>query len=110
MNKTDHLTVRFNSELKRQGKELLNKLGFTHTDFVYMAYKQLVKEQKLPFKTPNNPDEFPKVKNDTLAVRFDTNLKKDGAKVLDGLEMTNSGFLRMAYRKLLEEQKIPFEI
>lgn len=50
MAKSDVLTLRINTNLKREGNELLDEMGLTPSSFVSMAYSQLVRERALPFE------------------------------------------------------------
>ena len=58
MAKSDVLTLRINTNLKREGNELLDEMGLTPSSFVSMAYSQLVRERALPFevKASEHPD------------------------------------------------------
>lgn len=58
MAKSDVLTLRINTNLKREGNELLDEMGLTPSSFVSMAYSQLVRERALPFevKASEQPD------------------------------------------------------
>lgn len=106
--KDDSFIIRINSDLKKQSKEVLSKLNLSYTDFIYLAYQKLVEMGRLPFDIPQNDNQISKTLDTSISIRFDSELKQQGNKILENLELTPAIFLRMAYRKLVEKQTLPF--
>ncbi|MBO5124395.1 MAG: type II toxin-antitoxin system RelB/DinJ family antitoxin [Spirochaetaceae bacterium] len=51
---TSNITIRMDSELKRQGEELFEALGLSMTAAITAFVKQAVREQAIPFRLSRN--------------------------------------------------------
>lgn len=45
------ISMRMNADLKKQGDQILAKMGLSPSNFVSMAYSQLVMQRRVPFDT-----------------------------------------------------------
>ena len=54
----DRVTVRMNRELKEQGKNILWKLGMTHSQAITLFYTQIIHHGWLPFELKLPSDEL----------------------------------------------------
>lgn len=60
----DRVTVRMNRNLKEQGKNILGKLGMTHSQAITLFYTQIIHHGWLPFELKLPSDELIKALQD----------------------------------------------
>lgn len=101
-----HINVRINRDVKKQGEQVLAKLGLKHSSFIHMLYAQLVENKVLPFEIVNLDE---KNFDDKINFKINPQIKAQSAEILNHYGLTNSTFLRLSYYHLIKNQKLPFK-
>ena len=74
-----NVTIRLDSEIKKQGEELFDDLGLSMTAAITAFIKQAIREQSIPFKITRANDEMPN-KQTLKAIREVQEMEKNPEK------------------------------
>lgn len=98
--------IRISPEMQNKSQKILKSYGMGNASFIRMAYMQLIRHGKLPFRKVRFSNG---ALTCLLEIRIDSKIKKQGNAILDQLEISQSDFVRMAYYHLIHSGKLPFK-
>ena len=91
--------VKVNPEIKSASEDVLSKIGISMSDYINMALRRVVREQRIPFDTSvlaegapreltaNTREEFLKILDDVIASEKEHPETYDSKEILSSLEV-----------------------